>query len=38
MEEETEKDIYTSEGVEDYIDDDQLSGWEEGFMSGYLSA
>jgi hypothetical protein len=39
MKEETEeKDIYTFEGVENYFDNDELSGGEEGFMVGYLAA
>jgi hypothetical protein len=33
-----EKDIYTFEGVESYFENDELSGNEEGFMCGYLSA
>ena len=39
MEEEAkEKDIYTREGVENYFENDELSGEEEGFMVGYLGA
>ena len=33
-----ERDIYTSEGVQSYFEDDELSTEEEGFMQGYLAA
>ena len=33
-----EEDIYTREGVENFIENDELSGEEEGFMVGYLGA
>jgi len=33
-----EFDIYTEEGMENYIDDDSISASEEGFMKGYLGA
>ena len=35
---EEELDIYTEEGIEEYIDDDSISASEEGFMIGYLDA
>lgn len=35
---EEELDIYTEEGIEEYIDDDSISASEEGFMIGYLGA
>lgn len=35
---EEEKDIYTEEGVADYIEEDEISSEEEGFMLGYLAA
>jgi len=35
---EQELDIYTEEGVENYIDDDCISASEEGFMLGYLES
>ncbi len=33
-----ELDIYTEEGIEEYVDDDGISASEEGFMKGYLDA
>ena len=33
-----EFDIYTEEGMENYVDEDSISASEEGFMSGYLDA
>ncbi len=33
-----EPDIYTEEGIENYVDDDSISASEEGFMLGYLGA
>ena len=33
-----ELDIYTEEGIENYVDDDGISASEEGFMVGYLGA
>ena len=35
---EEELDIYTEEGIEEYVDDDSISASEEGFMIGYLGA
>ena len=35
---EEEKDIYTREGIEDYVEEDGISAEEQGFMLGYLSA
>ena len=35
---EEEYDIYSSEGTEDYVDNDAISSAEEGFMMGYLAA
>ena len=35
---EEELDIYTEEGMENYVDDDGISASEEGFMKGYLDA
>ena len=35
---EEEFDIYTEEGIENYVDDDSISSAEEGFMLGYLDA
>ena len=35
---EEEKDIYTEEGTEDYIEGDEISSEEQGFMLGYLEA
>jgi len=31
-------DIYTEEGIEEYVDDDSISPEEQGFMRGYLGA
>jgi len=31
-------DIYTEDGIENFIDDDGISPSEEGFMKGYLGA
>ena len=31
-------DIYTEEGMENFVDDDAISASEQGFMSGYLGA
>ena len=33
-----EYDIYTEEGVENYMEDDLMSAEEQAFMVGYLSA
>ena len=33
-----ELDIYTEEGIENYVDDDSISTSEQGFMKGYLGA
>ena len=35
---EEELDIYTEEGIENYVDDDSISASEEGFMLGYLNS
>ncbi len=32
-----EEDIYTDEGIDSSLDDDEISASEEGFMQGYLS-
>ncbi len=32
-----ESDIYTEEGMENYVDDDGITPSEEGFMAGYIS-
>jgi len=37
-EKEDELDIYTEEGIEEYVDDDSISPTEQGFMQGYLGA
>ena len=31
-------DIYTEEGMQNFVDDDGISASEQGFMSGYLGA
>jgi len=31
-------DIYTEEGIDDYVDNDGITPSEQGFMSGYLDA
>jgi len=33
-----DNDIYTEEGIENYIDEDEISTVEQGFMLGYLEA
>ena len=33
---EEEFDIYTEEGIDEYVDDDGISPTEQGFMKGYL--
>lgn len=33
-----EQDIYTEDGMEDSMDNGEISPWEEGFMIGYLAA
>ena len=35
---EEEKDIYTEEGIENYVEEDEISSEEQGFMLGYLAA
>ena len=35
---EEELDIYTEEGIDEYVDDDSISPTEQGFMRGYLGA
>jgi len=37
-EKEDELDIYTEEGIDEYVDDDSISPTEQGFMKGYLGA
>lgn len=32
-----EEDFYTQQGLDFCYDDDEISGWEEAFMKGYLS-
>lgn len=34
--EEPEEDFYNVEYLEEYVEDDEISGMEEGFMLGYL--
>ena len=31
-------DIYTEEGIDEFVDDDSISPTEQGFMKGYLGA
>mgnify|MGYP001604349656 CR=1 FL=1 len=38
MEEEEELDIYTEDGIDEYVDDDSITPSEQGFMKGYLGA
>jgi len=38
VEAEEELDIYTEDGIDEYMDDDSISPSEQGFMKGYLSA
>ena len=33
-----ELDIYTEEGIDEYVDDDGITPSEQGFMKGYLGA
>jgi len=33
-----ELDIYTEEGIDEFVDDDSISPTEQGFMKGYLGA
>jgi hypothetical protein len=33
-----ELDIYTEEGIEEFVDDDSITPSEQGFMQGYLGA
>ena len=33
---EEELDIYTEEGIDEYVDDDRITPTEQGFMQGYL--
>ena len=35
---EDELDIYTEEGIEEYVDDDSITPSEQAFMKGYLGA
>ena len=37
IEEEQEDDFYSEQYLEMYVEDDEISGEEEGFMRGYLS-
>ena len=32
-----EEDVYSKEMLQEFVDDDEISGTEEGFMIGYLS-
>ena len=34
--EESEEDFYNAEYLEEYVEDDEINGMEEGFMIGYL--
>jgi len=38
VEELKELDIYTEEGIDEFVDDDGISPTEQGFMKGYLGA
>ena len=38
VEAEEELDIYTEDGIDEYMDDDSISPSEQGFMKGYLEA
>jgi len=38
MNEYEEYDIYTENGVSDYVDNDEINSMEEGFMRGYLAS
>ena len=38
MQETEDKDIYTEEGIENSVDEDEISSIEQGFMLGYLEA
>lgn len=38
IEEQEEADIYTTDGVMEYFDDDEINEMEEAFMRGYLEA
>ena len=38
VEELDDLDIYTEDGIENFVDDDGISPSEEGFMKGYLGA
>ena len=33
-----DKDIYTKEGIDNYMDEDEISITEQGFMEGYLDS
>ena len=37
-EKEEELDIYTEQGIDEYVDDDSITPSEQGFMKGYLGA
>ena len=38
LEKDDDLDIYTEEGIDNYIDDDSITPTEQGFMVGYLNA
>ena len=38
QEKEEELDIYTEQGIDEYVDDDSITPSEQGFMKGYLGA
>ena len=38
QEKEEELDIYTEQGIDEYMDDDSITPSEQGFMKGYLGA
>ena len=38
LDKEDDLDIYTEEGIDEYVDDDSISPTEQGFMQGYLGA
>ncbi|HLD06420.1 MAG TPA: hypothetical protein VJC16_02710 [Candidatus Nanoarchaeia archaeon] len=38
MNEKYEEDIYSEDIIEEFVEDDMISGPEEGFMRGYLAA
>jgi len=38
QEKDEELDIYTEQGIAEYVDDDSITPSEQGFMKGYLGA